>query len=215
MEKENIIEKIKKLLALADGNKNASEAEVQAATLKAQELMAKYDVQVELTEEDKIEYAQEVCTHKWDMGFRIPLANALSHNFKCEIFIWNKRITFVGHSVDAKIARGVFEMAYAFILKEGNKHYNKAYGMGLPTKGVFNSYAMGFIKGITIALGEQSTALMIVTPPDVTQELKRITAAPGFRTKNSTFGTTEMDAATFFQGLNDGKNMLSKKQINA
>ena len=43
---EKIIDKINKLLAVADPSKNPSEAEVQAALLKAQELMVKHGLEM-------------------------------------------------------------------------------------------------------------------------------------------------------------------------
>lgn len=212
MDKENIIEKVKKLLALADSDKNASESEVQAAMLKAQELMAKYDVVIEDVKEDEIKYGLEECTHKWDMGFRCPLGTTIAENFRCEMFLRGKRIVFMGRADDAKIARSVFEMAYAFVLKEGNRHYNKAYAMGLKTKGVFNSYAIGFIVGLKLALGKQSVALMVVTPKDVKDKFEEM--SKDMRVKDTSMRMDDgIDRDTFNSGRKDGEALLSRKQI--
>ena len=116
MTKEQALDKIQKLLNLADTSKTDSDGEAQAALLRAQELMAKYDVSVEeVGAEKREEYAQEVCQHKWNMGFRVPLANALGKNFRCRNFLRGGQITFMGHPTDAKICREAFEFAYNFI----------------------------------------------------------------------------------------------------
>ena len=54
MDNSKIVEKIKGLLALGDKSRNTEEAEAEAALLKAQELMAKYNISVEMTEDEKI-----------------------------------------------------------------------------------------------------------------------------------------------------------------
>ena len=65
MTKEQVIEKIKKLLALANDNCNDNEA--QAALLMAQKLMAKHNVHVEVSDmEETVAYAQEECVHRYD-----------------------------------------------------------------------------------------------------------------------------------------------------
>lgn len=214
MEKENIIEKVKKLLSLADNNKNASEAEVSAALLKAQELMAKYDLSIADTTETKEQCKVVECEHKWDMGFRIPLATIIAKNFRCELMLTGKKIVFFGFSTDAQIAKSVFESAYTFVLREGNKHYNKAYAMGLKTKGVFNSYAAGFLAGMEQALDEQCVALMIVTPVEVTDAFHDFTK--NMRTRTTRLQLDEINRDVFHSGKEDGKNMMAKKKrINA
>ena len=150
MNNEKIIEKIKGLLALGDAAKNCEEKEAQAALLKAHELMAKYNISVEITEEEKISYVHEECESKWNMGFRKPLARIIADNFRCQHYLRGSggSIVFFGHSTDARIAREVFEFAYSFAMKEGNRCYNKNYQMGRETRGVFNSYVKGFLKGL-------------------------------------------------------------------
>ena len=53
MTKEDVLRKIKDLLALGDAARNNSEEEAKAAMLKAQQLMAKYDISTEEVEEEE------------------------------------------------------------------------------------------------------------------------------------------------------------------
>lgn len=213
MTHEQVINKIKACLNLSNPDRNNAEGEVKAAILMAQKLMAKYGISEEEVKEhpDTIEYATEICQHKWDMGFRIPLGNVLAKNFRCEIFIQGKSIVFLGHALDAKICRETFETAYSFIMKKANQAYNRAYQLGRPTKGVFNSYTNGFILGLKEALDAQSTALMVITPPDVTEKFKEMTANWG---KYKSHKRKErIDVETLEEGRRDGKNFLNKKAL--
>lgn len=213
MDRERAIEKIKACLNLANPDGNDAEGEMQAAILTAQRLMAKYGISEEEVKEhpESIEYATEICQHKWDMGFRIPLGNVLASNFRCELFLRGKNITFLGHTLDARICRETFEAAYSFIMRKANQAYNRAYQLGKPTKGVFNSYTKGFILGLKEGLDAQSTALMVITPPDVTAKFKEMSANWG--EYKSHRRRERRDAETFEEGRRDGKQFLSKKAI--
>lgn len=215
MSTDRIIEKIKNLLALGDKSRNTEEAEAEAALLKAHELMAKYNVSVELTNEEKIEYSHEVCSSKWNMGFRKPLAVIIARNFRCETYVMGSggSIVFFGRAMDARIAREAFEFAYEFALKEGNRCYNKNYQMGRQTKGVFNSYVKGFLTGLKSKLGEQSTALMIVTPPDVKTEYEAF--SKGFAKGSGGIRDTHFDSAAYAQGVSDGKTVMNGRRLDS
>lgn len=209
--KEDIVEKIKRLLALGNEKRNDADAEAKAAMLKAQELMAKYDVSIEECEErNEPEYAHEMCKHKWDYAYRIPLAHVLAKNFRCMVYSRGKTVVFMGHPSDAKICKATFEYAYNFIQKRGNQIYNKRYTMGYPTEGVFNSYANGFITGLKEAFDVQCTALAIVTPPDVVTHFEEI--SKDWRHKKSK-SVDVNDYEVYREGQRDGKSFMDKKQL--
>ena len=209
--KEEIIEKVKALLALGDTKRNNSEGEAQAAMLKAQELMAKYDISTEEVDEvESQEYAHEVCEHKWDYAYRVPLANVLAKNFRCMVYMHGKKITFMGHPSDAKICRATFEYAYQFIQRQGNRVYNRRYQMGLPTKGAFNSYARGFIQGLKEAFDVQCTALAVVTPQDVVDEFKEMSKNWKASTSRKLRAT---DSAVWNEGREDGRKFMDKDKL--
>lgn len=215
MDNARIIEKIKGLLALGDKARNCEEAEAEAALLKAHQLMAKYNISVEMTEEEKTSYVHEECESKWNMGFRKPLAVIIANNFRCETYLQGSggSVVFFGHSTDARIAREAFEFAYSFAMKEGNRCYNKNYQMGRPTRGVFNSYVRGFLKGLQQKLGEQSAALMVVTPPDVKSEFQEL--SKDFRTGSGGIRDTGFDRDAYSQGVSDGRTVMNGRRLNS
>lgn len=213
--KSAIVEKIKRLLALGDDSRNNSEEEARAAMLKAHELMAKYDITLDATECDKVEYIHQYCESKWNMGFRKPLAVIIANNFRCETYLESRggRIIFFGHNTDATIAKEVFEFAYNFALSEGNKHYNRNYNMGLNTRGVFNSYVRGFLSGLKQSLDKQSTALMVITPPDVKEKFQDFTK--DFKESSGGMRDTGFNASAYQAGVTDGKTVLNGRKLES
>lgn len=211
--KEEILERVKKLLALGDTSRNDSEGEAKAAMLKAQRLMAEYDISIEEVEDkDEEQYSHEECEHKWDYAYRVPLAQVLAKNFRCMVYARGKKIVFMGHPADAKICKATFEFAYQFIQKKGNAIYNKKYSMGAPTRGVFNSYAHGFIVGLQEAFDAQCQALAIVTPQDVIDEFENLTKDWNKKqTKNIAQDATDNQA--WREGRKDGKKFMDKDKL--
>ena len=173
--------------------------------------MAKYDISIEeIKEEKEPEYAHEICEHKWNYGYRVPLAQVLAKNFRCELYERGNSIVFMGRKVDAAICRQTFEFAYKYIMKRGNQEYNRRYEMGYTTRGVFNSYARGFIIGLKKSLDEQCVALAIVTPPDVTAKFKEM--SEGWKKKTTKMGEAT-DAETLHRGIKDGERFLQKNKL--
>lgn len=166
---EKIIQKIQKLLNLSN-NSAATDAEALAAMQMAQKLMATYNIEASNLAE--IEAAQEnvitvKCEHKWDAGYRKSLASVMAENYRCKCYMYGSSVMFMGNENDAKIAKSAFEFAYKFIMRRGNQEADRVRNQGYSAKGVFNSYAWGFIQGLKEVLEAQSRALMIVVPENV------------------------------------------------
>ena len=211
MTREDALDLIQKLFNLGNKERNDSDQEAELAILKAQKLMAKYDISIEEVKEEKEpEYSHERCEHKWNYGYRIPLAQVLSKNFRCELYQLGNSVVFMGRKMDAAICRQTFEFAYKYIMKRGNQEYNRRYEMGYTTRGVFNSYAKGFIIGLKRSLDKQSVALAIVTPPDVTEKFKEMTE--GWKTKTTKMGEAT-DAETLHKGIKDGEQFLQRTRL--
>lgn len=169
MENEKILEKIKKLFALA-GN-NPSEEEAKSAVLMAQKLMTEYDIEYSEVENVDIEKHEEI----EEVGIEVPakkwkynLAHICADNFRCEFFMNGKyRFVFYGHKTDANICAETFK----YLFNIGNKLGNKLAREARTTRGyadnVYNSCVMGFLSGVRQALAEQSKALMVIVPEDV------------------------------------------------
>ena len=211
---EKILNKIKNLLDLANNNPNEHEA--LAAALKAQELMAKYNVELDQVEEKKEN--REIITEiyrasgkhemkKWKFG----LADVIANNFRCKYWVIDKKdISFYGYSEDAKIALQVFTFLYETGNRFAVKYYNQRKKNGEETKGVMNTYLAGFRQGVAEILEKQCTALMIVTPKEVTEKYDEMTAGwSTMRTVVRIRGNSEAMAA----GKRDGKDVAQARTL--
>lgn len=211
---EKILSKIKNLLDLANNNPNENEA--LAAALKAQELMAKYDVEIEQLDHkaETREIVKEVYHQsgkhemkKWKFG----LAGIIAKNFCCKYYTINKSdIVFYGYKEDAKIALQVFSYLYEVGNKFAVRYYNKCKTEGKNTKGVMNTYLLGFKDGVKSVLEKQCTALMIVTPKEVTDSYEVM--SQGF-TKFNTKISMSGDCKAYENGKIDGKNMANARSL--
>lgn len=212
MSEEKIIQKIQNLFDLA--NNNPSEEEAIAAAAKAQELMAKYDIQMsDLNDLGGEEIAEETYydtgrhqMKKWRRG----LATIIAKNFRCKCYFVDKKdVVFYGHKSDAKIALQVFTYLHDAGIKFANNYYYNKKKLGCETKGLMNSYLAGFKKGIQDKLDAQCTALMIVTPQDVEDS---------YAEKSKSFGTLKTsikiyDMEAYGQGQIDGKETMNSRKL--
>lgn len=211
---EKILNKIKNLLDLANNNPNENEA--LAAALKAQELMAKYNI--ELDQLDNKQETREIVKEVYHQSgkhemkrWKIGLANIIAKNFRCKVYFINKQdVVFYGYKEDAKIALQVFTYLYEIGNKFAVRYYNKCKKEGRDTQGVMNTYLIGFRDGAAEVLGKQCTALMIVTPKEVTESFDEM--AKNWKTSTTTVRMSG-DAAAYSNGKSDGRNMATARNI--
>ena len=212
MDNTKIIDKIKKLLALGEHNPNENEA--QSAILKAHEMMAAHGISAVSTDED-ISYSTESCEHKGDRKFRRNLAAIIAPNFRCHNYLSDGRVMFFGRSNDAKIAKEAFEYAYAYAYRESNRLYAEYRKRGLNARGVVNSYAIGFVRGLKEKLDAQSTALMVIIPPDVDSEYDELGKKLNLRTSSFKLSTSRANGAAYNQGLADGRTVMNGRKLKS
>lgn len=212
---DELIDKVKKLLALAnDKSDNADNEAIQALAL-AQKLMAKHGIsmsEVQALSQKDLPIVKTACEHKWDAGYRQPLASIIAKNYRCKPFLRGKTVYFMGKQNDTDIAKAAFEFAYKFIMRRGNQEYERARKLGQNTQGVFNSYATGFLSGLNQVLESQSRALMIVIPEEVEtafSELNAAKASGGIRHSGENF-----DSIAYENGRTDAINQYSTKFLN-
>lgn len=215
--KDKVIEKIQKLFALA--NNNPSEEEAIAAALMAQKLMAKHniaesDVNALFTKEEDITVTHYHCGG--GRAWKFSLAHIVADNFRCKTFSYGRQtIAFYGYETDAKIARDTFE----FLFKTGHRLADREvhrvfYKCGKVT-GVYNSFCLGYMKGIKEELGKQCKALMIVIAPEVTEEYTAFSAsfkkAKGIALTNS----ETFNSASYDNGRTEGRNIIKTKELKS
>lgn len=186
MAREQTINRIKKLLALAKDNANMAEA--TAAALKAQKLIADNDVSKdELYEKEpenigKVE-GRDIVGKPW----AVYLARAIADNFRCQHYFteggyrgWSGRVkktsrkpVFVGYETDAEAARITFDRLYEIGERLADAECRRAKRLYGTTAGVRNSFLVGdgrstgYIGGIRSELEKQSKELMLVRPKAV------------------------------------------------
>lgn len=213
MTNEKILNKIKNLLDLST---SSNEHEAKAAALKAQELMAKYDINPQSVV-DTTSYMDEIShifvnddgkhsMKKW----KILLAPIIANNFRCKFYFFGNSIVFYGYKRDAEIASEVFKFLFVAGNRLAVRYYNSYKKAGKSTRGVMNAYLRGFAAGVKEDLEKQCTALMIITPKEVTDAFEDMTK--GWKSKSSKM-TSAHDVDAYMAGKKDGKGVSAGRHI--
>ena len=213
MTNEKILAKIKNLLDLST---SSNEYEAKAAALKAQELMAKYDIDSQSVV-DTTSYMDEIShifveddgkhsMKKW----KVLLAPIIANNFRCKLYFHRNSVVFYGYKRDAEIASEVFKFLFAIGNKLAVRYYNSYKKSGKSTRGVMNAYLNGFADGIREDLEKQCTALMIITPKEVTDKFEDMTKC--WKSKSSKI-SYKNDSDAYNTGKKDGKGVSAGRHI--
>lgn len=210
---EKVLDKVKKLFALA-GN-NPSEAEAQAAALRAQELIAKYNL--DITEDDeKLEITESSFVTGVDKSWKYQLASILENNFRVKSYwVGKRRVVFYGYKQDTEVAKEVFQYLFKVCEKNARRECRKSYQTYGTEKGVYYSYTRGFLIGIKQRLDEQCVALMIVTPPEVNDQWEDFKAQQNMKSMGrvSRDGSDEFRNGMYEKGIIDGRNAINERRL--
>lgn len=213
--REDILKKIEKLLALAGNNPNENEA--VAAALKAQELMAKHNI--ELADVQGNGAGQKITRETYEQGnsshnvskWKYRLSNIIARNFRCRSYTIQRRgIVFYGYEKDAKIALEVFRFLFETGNRLAERYYRKCRRDGRETKGLLNTYLTGFCDGIREVLDRQSTALMLVVPKEVDASYKEYTK--GFINISGKLAKSG-DIRAYRTGKQEGRETVTARSI--
>lgn len=187
-DREKLIERIKKLLAVAE-KRGATEQEAIQAALMAQKLMAEYDVNDYELGGDS-EPIEEAMT-KRGLTWETILAQVVADSFRCKCFTRmsyeNERarkrkahMVFYGYKHDAEAARIVYERLASIGHKQALKHARKREeelmrqgDWDVQRKYLYDDFVTAYIEGVKSVLEKQSQALMIVCPPKVNEEFEK------------------------------------------
>lgn len=209
MTREALIKKINNLLALADTSRNNSDAEARNAYRKAQALIAEYNLNMDELEQKEEHIVLMPATHSNNEGYRTRLAMVLAQNFRCRVMMRGNTVNFLGYKTDAEVCVKVFNSAYRLSHNKGLKLEREARKEGLSTRGVANSYWIGFCNGLKEVLDEQCRALMIIVPDEVDKELNE--RAGG--TYRGGMRNTGMRSEQYMQGRQDGRDHMRAHYI--
>lgn len=220
MEKEKIIDKIRKLLELSKNNPNKEEAIL--ALTKARELMFKHNVDMENIKKDDTNYFEKIVQLKkwknWILFFLMYLNDAfgtfsLYNEYTKRVYFYGEKEKVLGIS---EIFEFLFEVADYLAMKE-YRNYLKEYGTG---KGIYLSYILGFINGVNNALEKQNRefeeyGIVIVTSEVLKQQVRKDKNAVDKREKrlfNKNINE-DLNREVFDKGFDEGITILDKKQI--
>lgn len=216
--RENMIEKIKKILKLSKNN--PSQEEGMSAALQAQKLMKKYSIhedEVSLEEINPEEISESTVKFKHNshlFAWYKNLSITVAKNFRVKAYLDGKKdVVFRGFTEDTKIAAEVYKYLYALGDKLACQACTKAHEETGNVKGVYNSFIIGYLEGIESALGEQCTALMLVVPKAVEEDYEVFSASleqkktrvNGKKDKNYDAGLVEGKAAVKSRQLTEKK----------
>lgn len=211
-----ITDKIQKLLNLAGNNPNEEEA--QAALLKAQELMAQYNLDREsLGDKEKIKYSFEISNVKANPRAR-RLLSIIAEAFACNLLISaDHKCGFFGREDNAKAAKECMQFIH-HTMERGMNRVCKEHGLKSTAvagaSDIYNGYAAGFLSGLKEVVDAQTVALAVV----VTQDVKDAYAArfPNlgtFKGKTTTWNHAYKDA--YQSGVTDGRSAMGKRSLKA
>lgn len=205
-----IEERLEKLLALTQ---SPNEFEAMKAAKAAQELMAKYNIQLSnLKHEQK---SVNGVTSMYGKRYRFQLAKIVADNYGVKHYYINKMtVAFYGHAASVETAVKVYDYLHNMIHRLADSHQTKVWKKEHCTKGVYNSYVQGFLNGLKAELDSQCKALAIVVPPDVEEAYKEFSKDfTSFRSKGELVEVPNFDS--YKQGEEAGKKAAAKenKQI--
>lgn len=199
---------INKLLAVTVDN-GATEAEAITATLKVQEILAKYDMElsdVGAVKEDIVEETVETSNDKW----RLSLAVIVAENFCTKVWVRDGNIVFYGYKRHCEVARDVFANLYNFGRNRSKIVFKEYRDAGYNVNGIKNQFYVGFLHGVKSALDVQSRALAIVTPTEVEEAYKNVK----FNGKKKNTGMTyRRNTDVYNRGYSAGREAASKKEL--
>lgn len=217
MKKNEVLEKIRKCLALAESD---NEHESQSAMLRAQKLMIKYHIkkhEIENTKQEEVKNVKTVTVIykvKRIMWYESYLANIIDKNFRIVAFASGNRDTgrslkFLGLSEDVEVAIEVFDFAKKSMLHLANLYLLKNDIPKEKKSKIKNDYFNGFLVGLDYAFNNQveenGWGLILVKDAIVLQEANKL----NLKIKKKTGIPPKFDGDTkaYNEGYKDGKRI--------
>jgi hypothetical protein len=208
---EKVISRIQKLFELA-GN-NPSKQEAISASLKAQELMAKYNLpQDNLATEHEPEIIKLTCNLPKGYGsFKYNLVDVISRNFACKHCYYGKGIAvFYGYKQNTIAAKMTFQYLFKICHTLGLRLSDHMAYVNHSCKGIYANYTFGFVEGVKQEMEKQCRALQIVTPVRVVESFNEMVA--DWKTINLPGGVSSI-TEDFYKGMKDGANAVASRRI--
>lgn len=201
-ELDNIVSKIEKLLSVTE-DRGATENEALSASLLAQRLMKKYNIDYENlnAERDEEILSADVGVPKGNK-WKYLLAQAVANGYCVKTYTKGTQcVCFYGYKRDVLIARRVFVYLYETAVKLSRK-YRRERGYSE------RDFCYGFSMGVKEGLEKNCHALVLVTPQKVIDSYKEFSADFGCANRNYRCGQNGYQS-----GVSEGKKALNGQYI--
>jgi hypothetical protein len=155
----DIFEKLKKILALAE--RGGTQAEMEAAMAKAQEMAARHNIELGevMAQRSDDEKAEVIETDRVDMRFRAG-KKSIEHTYIVQVlitcfdvravYLHNGSICFIGEKTDVRLAQFCFKFLEAQFSKLMRKYIASIKGKAYGTASQQHSFYTGLATGISI-----------------------------------------------------------------
>lgn len=218
-----ILDRIRKLLALANDDANANES--QAAFLIAQRLMVEHNISVEQAQQEKpdakadpVEVIKEAVFQAGRVeDWRKTLGVAISENFRCKISTQTGdagAIFFWGHPNDVELAKAMYIMASMVAEKAADK-FAKNYPNG-KRREIKTAFRVGFATGLRDKFRKQredNNWGLVVCAPAAVEEHFALATSTGFTKKSIGKGKRYHNGA-FNAGEEEGENFARRNDTS-
>lgn len=206
----DIVDKIKKLLEVADGRCNENESHV--AALKAQQLIAKYNIEEsELGIEDN---KVVLIAFKGPKGeqWKFTLSSIVAENFACKVFWVRNTCNYMGHEANALACKEVFNFLFVNGKRLSNIEVMKHKMMKKDTALVYDSFIEGFMVGLQSKLNEQCKALAVVVPNDVEEAYNDLMNGETPDKKGGS-QTDRIKEQAYLNGVIEGRKIMATREL--
>lgn len=223
-QRENVMEKIRRALALA--NDRANDAECETAMLMAQRLMTKHGIEMSEVEADEQPSREVIHENITDRGrtpyWKKALASVIADNFRCYNYTRTggglSRIVFLGVKGDVELAKELFEFAVN-VLDRGVKKFMRDLkkergGVLSNANGIRNDYIIGFIDGLRKKFHDQVEELCL-TPMLVKDDaLVEVYNHMAFTRGRSSSVQRGYDKSAYSSGHREGSSLSKHSRLN-
>jgi hypothetical protein len=225
----DIFDKLKKILALAE--RGGTQAEMEVAMAKAQELASKHNIELGevMAQRSEDDQADVIETDRADISFRAGtkkpehtyIVQVLMTCFEVRaVYVGNYKLVFIGEKTDVQLAQFCFKFLESQFSKLMRRYVASVGGSGYGNKNQQHSFYTGLASGISAVnrrireeakASNESMALVLVKKEEAVN--KR--AAEEFpclrKAKKSNY---EVDYNALTNGISAGKSIKLNHQIS-
>lgn len=221
---DKLIERLKKLMALA-GN-NPSQAEAEAAMAKAQAVAIEHGIDLAMIGESQSENETEIIRDEMAFGQRLPTVNTYVCNILVQFFNVRlitsggrnsgRKLIFIGKREDTQTAKYIYTWLAETMVRCWHRYYDTTPGVALSHK---QSYLNGFYHGLTSKLEANKRSVEADKLPNEADKSKYALAVVNLQKKIKDFidnefdnlrkaptKKIEMNANSYSRGMVDGSN---------